>query len=447
MITTGPKRSCAVLSFACVLAFALQGCGGGGGGGGTGGGNTPGAGTPRPTNTPVRAGSPQPGQANTPATPTATGAATTTPAPDAPTETPTATPFIPVQSGGDLNAVVNAAAPGSLIVVAPGNYAQVVLHGRDRGPLTIVADLSGSLTESGAAPVTIDAHGRAAAVDLANQTGVILDGFTVRGATDAGILLTNSPGTIVENCVITKNTGDGVRFDRSDDGFVFDNLIVDNQGAGIRVLHTNNLEVVNNTVYKSKAGGITVSSSDSTFLENNIFNRNTPAGMIVDPSATAFDGDYDLNTDGYQGTSMGTFDVTANPLFLSPLGGTPNDGDFLLLDISPAVDAGNPDTDPDLIDFLDQRTTQLDKSVDTGPVDLGYHYSAPVPTSTRVPRATNTRPRATATPGAPGTATATRPPAATATLGTPRPTSTPLPTATTRGPPKKPTSTPFRPRP
>ena len=41
---------------------------------------------------------------------------------------------------------------------------------------------------------------------------MVIDGFTLRNGTRAGIAVDDSPGTIIENCTFESNPGDGVRF-------------------------------------------------------------------------------------------------------------------------------------------------------------------------------------------------------------------------------------------
>ena len=140
--------------------------------------------------------------------------------------------------------------------------------------------------------------------------------------------------------------------------------------------------------------------------------------------------DFNLNTNGYDGTDAGPNDIAADPLFIFPSG-----GDFHLASSSRAIDSGTDAIDADLVSQLEQLSTQTDGSLDTVPLDLGYHYVAPIPTPTKVPKPTRTgTPPATArcVPGATSTPTRTG-------AIVPTPTTTPAgrPTRTT-----KPTRTP-----
>jgi parallel beta-helix repeat protein len=395
----------------CLVASGLQACGSSGGGGAA------------KQNT-------QPAQINTPtrvarsATPTRPGATSTrgpsvtptrpgpsdTPAPPQPSDTPTPEPTEPaeiiVRDRGGIAAAVRRAPDGATIIVSPGTYTPVVLGPGDvQGSITIFADVTGEFTDSVPAPVVIDARGAAAALSLSGvEFELVIDGVTLRGGTEAGALLVRSPGVVLANCTVTRNGGDGIRVERSDDSLVFNNLVWNNSGAGIRVLATTEAFVINNTVYQSLQNGLSILNSPSAVVENNIFNKNVPAGIAVDAASVGYEADFNLNTDGYgAGTPAGVHDYNdgfADPQFIFPGG-----GDFHLAQTSVAIDGGDLDTDADLAAALGERTTQTDGTLDSEPVDLGYHYLPPVvvETPTRAPtrtptRTPTTRPTATRTP-------------------------------------------------
>jgi len=366
----------------------------------------------------------------------AVGVATATPTPAPP---PTAVPSLVVPPGGSIADVARSAPAGATIIVSPGVYVPIAFNpGELQDGLYFFADITGAFTETAPAPVIIDAHGGAAAIKLSGQSDVTFDSFTLRGGTVAGFLATSSPGTFLQDCIITENRGDGVQVEGADGGLIFNNLITNSGGVGIRVLGTSSLAVINNTIFNSAQGGLTVgNASTDLVVENNIFNDNHPTGegIVVDASAVGYQGDFNLNTDGYRGTVTGPDDVSADPEFLFPANGDPGGGaDFHLAESSPAIDAGDSNTAADLASTLEQLTTQSDGTLDSPPPDLGYHYPAPVLTPTPPPRAPRTATPRPATPR-PGTPTATPRPAA----GTPTPTPasaggrTPRPTKTPRG--------------
>ncbi|MFI5366818.1 MAG: right-handed parallel beta-helix repeat-containing protein, partial [Candidatus Binatia bacterium] len=338
------------------------------------------------------------------------------------TPEPTAVPTLIVPSGESIADAAKSAPPGATIIVSPGLYGAVVFQPGDLADgLYFFADVTGEFTDSAAAPVVIDAHGGSAAVMLSGQSNVTFDSFTLRGGSVAGILARNSPGTLIEDCVIAANHGDGVLMQGGDGELIFNNLITNSGGAGISAGGTTDLQIINNTVYNSTQSGLSVGSeSSNVFVENNIFNRNRSGmGVAVDATATGFAADFNLNTDGYQGTATGEDDVHSDPLFLFPSQGDPTtNADFHLAQGSPAIDAGDTTIDADLLGLLEQLTTQSDGTLDSPPPDLGYHYLAPA-TPTPAVKATRTpTPRpATPKPGTPsptprpGTPTPTRRPA------------------------------------
>jgi parallel beta-helix repeat protein len=328
-----------------------------------------------------------------PATPTPVGSRTPVPQ------------TIIVRPGSSITDAARIASAGSLIIVAPGLYAPVNLHAGDlKGPITLVADVNGLQTDSSAAPVTINVRGSSPGIHLSGLNDVTIDGFTVRGASDAGVLVEQSAGIVVQNCTVADSRGDGIRIEESSSALAFDNLLFGNSGSGIQVSGSGDVRLINNTLYENKGGGIVVGDaglpSNAILVRNNIVNFNTPTGLQADASTDGYDSDYNLTTDAYgTDTPSGEHDIVgniANPLFIAPAREDFHLANGVSGSQSPAVNAGDPAIDADIADALDQRTTQTDGSVDAPPVDLGYHYPAVLPTPTPRPKPTRT-PTPTAT--------------------------------------------------
>lgn len=432
-----PLRTARVGAFVlsvCVFAFLWQACGGGGSGSGGSSGNTGGGAAPgsRPTSTP-----------RPPATPLGQ-VGTSTPVPTD-TPTPDTASMLVVQGGEDIAVAAKNAPDGATVVVAPGVYGPIVLNPGDlKGSVTLFADVMGEFTDSPPAPVTIVAKSTSqAAVAAFGQNGLAIDGFTLRGGSTAAFLCSDCSGITVQDCTVSDSSGDGVRFEGSQDVLVFNNLLTKNKGAGVTALGTTNLQIVNNTIYKNRTDGVSLAldnnqnPSTDAYLRNNILNKNAPTGINVDPgppsSLTGFDSDFNLNTDGYTGTAPGADDVNSDPLFIFPAG-----NDFHLAQESQAIDGGTDTIDSGLVDSLQQETTQTDGTLDTLPVDMGYHYQGAAPTPTPPPRATavptghGTPARTSGVPGATPTSTRSGGSIATPTSGAKRP-KTPKPTRTPRG--------------
>jgi parallel beta-helix repeat protein len=347
-----------------------------------------------------------------------------------PTSTPQ--PVVIVPSGQSIIDFVRTAPPGAKIIVSPGLYAAFTIAAGDvRGPLDLVADVTGTMTNGPAEPITIDAAGAPNAIALSGipeGSAVLIDGFTLRGAVTAGLSVESSPGTTVQDCVIGHNQGDGVLLTASGGGLVFNNRVFDNSGAGVRALGSDHTRLINNTVYGNTAVGIAIGDtngpSPNVEVENNIVDMNSPIGIAVDPnSITGYRADYNLNTDGYAvGVPLGAHDLSTDPQFMHPTGVAP---DFHLAAGSPAIGAGDPATAVNLAGLLRSGTTQESGAPDCSSADLGYHYPTDMKcaTPTRTPTARTTS-GATATPTVTNnkTPTPTRKPTRTR-----RPTRTPKP--------------------
>jgi parallel beta-helix repeat protein len=310
------------------------------------------------------------------------------------TPTPGGTPGgreIIVHAGANIRDIARAAPAGSTLIVAPGLYSPVDLQAGDlAGSITFVADPSGLLTDSPAAAVTINVRGSLAGFHVAGQSDVTIDGFTIRGASSAGVLIEQSAGIVVQNCAITDTRGDGVRIDETSSALALNNLIFGNSGSGIEVHSSDDVRLINNTLYQNGDSGIVVGDagqpSSAIVVRNNIVNLNTPTGFVADLSTDGYDSDYNLNTDSYApDTPRGVHDVIgdiANPLFIAPSREDFHLATGLFGSRSPAVDGGDPAIDAEIAPALSERTTQTDGSLDTPPIDLGYHYPPPLPTPT-----------------------------------------------------------------
>ncbi len=267
---------------------------------------TPGARTPTP-------GGPTP----TPAAPTATPGQG-----GAPTPTISEDAIVYVYPGENISDAMVVAPAGGLVIVAPGTYEPFeIFEGELPGPLTVRADLTGEITESPPAPVTVIARSDVSAgIGIYGQNDLTFEGFTVRGGTDAAILVIGGSRVTVRDSTVTRSAGDGIWVQDSSDGLVFNNIVTDNTGVGVSALGTQNLRVLNNTVYKNQSAGFFAGTgtdevpATATEVKNNIFDANTPIGIVVDEtSAPTYVGNHNLNTTGYDGVQAGAGDVFSAP--------------------------------------------------------------------------------------------------------------------------------------
>ena len=283
------------------------------------------------------------------------------------------------------------AGDGYEIVVAPGRYREEVTTDRTGKPaqgITLLADVTGARSETAPGPVIIDVSSvaNASGVSLSNSSGSVIDGFTVIGAADAGIVLkSGSRNVTIRHCVIHDNLGDGVRIQDSASVELLNNLVYRNAGTGIVIAGQRNgspdARLINNSVALNGARGVTVgttaAASPRAFLRNNIIAANGGPGALqlrviseVPRSDVGFDGDYDLIFPAlYDPTSIsGAHDLHDDPGFASV-----ETDDYHLITESPAIDAGDDGIDPALANLLHLRTT-TGSEPDGGQLDLGYHF-------------------------------------------------------------------------
>ncbi|HEB50720.1 MAG TPA: DUF1565 domain-containing protein [Desulfobulbus sp.] len=182
---------------------------------------------------------------------------------------------------------------------------------------------------------------------------------------------------------------------------IHNNLVVNNAHLGVQVASFNLSKVVitsntidsNNRVgVRRRGGGLILGyPQPATFtavVENNIITNNGTQGIVnyIGPEDFEKPGVKLLNrnnlvwhnTNDYMDCEAGPGSISGDPLFTA-LSGQQNGGYFLSQpasgqqETSPAVDAGSGKA-ADL--GLAGSTTRTDRTRDTGPADLGYHYPA-----------------------------------------------------------------------
>ena len=285
---------------------------------------------------------------------------------------------------------------GYTIVVGPGIYPMEVNTAREgQAPsgLAFIADVTGAMTGDTRGVVRIDVTDvpGAAGFNLANADGSVIDGFTITGASDSGIIIKNhSDGFVIRNCIVHDNSGNGIVVQDSDGVLIFNNLVYGNGKFGIDVTGVSsgspNSRVINNTLYGNTIRGVTVGSaqvaSPAPFIRNNIIQNNQGDSnfkiFTVQPDNTPrsdvnYQGDHNLvfpdNTYAPD-TIRRAHDVNLDALFFNT-----GASDFHLLSGSPAINAGDSlNNFPDLRSFLRTRTTTGAGNLDGGALDLGYHY-------------------------------------------------------------------------
>ncbi len=217
----------------------------------------------------------------------------------------------------------------------------------------------------------------------------------VRSAGASGVFLRSLRGGEVGNNRVLSNGQSGIVLRTTEDVRVWNNLIYGNAGEGIEVGSGGEWSVRTvvsfNTVYANQLRGLRIDGPETGRIEggmvlNNIFAGNVGGGMAVARSAMDnFVAGFNVNPDGYvMETRRNDFDLLEQPLFVSPagpdgvLGGLGfADDDFHLQQRrsgypsdSPGVDAGSDDAEVIGIG----GSTSADGTLDTGRVDVGFHY-------------------------------------------------------------------------
>ncbi len=272
---------------------------------------------------------------------------------------------------------------GDTVIVGPGTYPERLLQppgGTDTRPVVMLGDTSGQRTHDAPGAVHIDASGGAVGIRLTRAPFVVVDGFTVTGGSDAGIQVrSSSDKATIRNCEVTENS-DGILVQDSDDVLLFNNLSYANSRRGIVVggtMGSPGVRVINNTSRGNTDRGIVIGTSTDgspdALLQNNIVQDNGSNNVqFNDASVSGSELRFNLVMPAsyVPGDLTHDNDIEADAEFVDADG-----GDFRLVQsTSPAINAGDLNTAPALLDALAQRSTAPTGIADTGRVDMGYHY-------------------------------------------------------------------------
>lgn len=279
---------------------------------------------------------------------------------------------------------------GDRIVVGPGFYAERQVgptegtSGSSRAPIVFFADRTGELTGDTPGEVVLRASG-VSGFSLRRVKWVEIDGFVVEraeGENAGGIIVrSRSENVTIRNCMIRDNLGDGIRVQSSSNVRIYNNLIHDNSRNGVRIAGnpgSPRAQVVNNTIARNGQRGIFIGSGEAAstdaFVRNNIlqFNERANLQVTLDPdSSRGLSSRFNVVfPERYVPRDLDhAADIIADALFVDA-----ENGDFHLVQESPAVDAGASDIDAGLAAELFTRTTAPEGFADLPPVDIGYHY-------------------------------------------------------------------------
>ena len=299
-----------------------------------------------------------------------------------------------------ISTAAQLARSGYVIIVGPGTYREGdITNARTGVPpqgLSFVANAAGDLTGDVAGEVKIDGTGTGATAgfNLSKAPGSLIDGFTITGFSDAGIVIKSSSDDFtIQNCIVFNNpgAGDGIRVQDSASVLVLNNLVYGNGGTGItiagQISGSPDARVLSNTIVNNGIRGIVVgntsAASPGALVHNNIVQGNTGDANIkvfTSPrSDLGYDGNYNLvfRATFLPGSIQGGNDFNGDARFT---------GDFHLQPTSPAINRGGSLNLPNSQTTLLRARTTTGTNLDTGAFDLGFHFlrnqtSSPTPST------------------------------------------------------------------
>ncbi|MCE7062325.1 choice-of-anchor Q domain-containing protein [Dyadobacter sp. CY343] len=317
------------------------------------------------------------------------------------------------EASSDLQAIIYKSAPGDQIWVAGGTYRisqfapglelkeGVKIYGGFAGNEETLQQRDLRSGENQSVITGEGTHQYTIANVNPNTTGglttaTVLDGFTITGGSNAGIINYNSSATF-SNLYVAGNgsqQGGGVLNNKSASIFV-NVTVASNTGAGIGNLESStrliNCAIINNT---SQFGGIFSSKSSTVLINCTVAGANQGGGIANDFESSAKI--YNCIVKGTQGGTNGpsaTFDIRNSivdlppPVFLEmptqlnidPLFVDPANGDYRLQPCSPAINTGSntyyaAGQTPDISAITEDINGQP-RFFDNGTVDKGaYEY-------------------------------------------------------------------------
>jgi parallel beta-helix repeat protein len=177
-----------------------------------------------------------------------------------------------VHPGASIQAAVNAATPGSTILIEPGVYKQAVTINK--------ADLN--LIGLPGGPVVLqNPGGKANGISVTTKgDGLLLDNLTVRGFDEDGVLLEGVDGFLLSRITAVKNHDYGLFPGHCNHGLIEDCFASGSNDTGIYVGQSRNVTIAFNTA-RDNVNGIEVENCTGVKVLRNLVTANT-VGIFVD---------------------------------------------------------------------------------------------------------------------------------------------------------------------
>jgi hypothetical protein len=181
---------------------------------------------------------------------------------------------VSVPPGGSVQVAIDTAAPGDVVMLAPGTY-EGDLDFRGKAISVVGSGLSTVLRGTGAGPVVTFASGEGA--------GSVLDSLRITGGVaerGGGIFIRGSSPTVVRTTIVANRArvqGSGVYLEASG-ASLSNNLIVYNESAGgdphsVEIQDASPM-LVNNTIARGDSNGIILRGRSPAVVMNNIIAYN-----------------------------------------------------------------------------------------------------------------------------------------------------------------------------
>lgn len=198
-----------------------------------------------------------------------------------------------VTEGGNIQATIDSASPGDVIMVERGTYEKVNVT----KPLTLRGD---------GYPV-VDGAGNGSAITL-YADGILLEGFVATNYSkspqeDAGIKVSLQNNIISNNIIYNGGAGTGILLNGSNGNFIAANNITDNE-FGIYISSSNGNNITENIAAKNDHGILLSNSGNNTIVGNNAsFNTGKGIGLEGSTNNTLkknlmSDNGYNFDADG-----------------------------------------------------------------------------------------------------------------------------------------------------